>query len=429
MKKTNRSIILLTVSDQQKNPLSQYPGVHLSCGFSTKKLWQGSLKKVFTRVIEWDIRKEYLTEGFQQTSKALIKLVRKYKPKYLIWPAYSDMEISEESFKKIRNLGTIIIGIFFDEGSTFESYSKYWLPSLDYVVTVDSNQSLKLHRALGIQAIFEPCCASSIIYKKKHLTFKYPVSFIGSAYGPRKKMVEDLNQQGIKVNTFGSGWQGRGYIKTEKIVKIFNQSRINLNFTNDAQQLRARMFEICMSGGFLLTQYAQGLEKLFKIGQEIESFHTISEAAQKINYYLKYDQARRQIAQAGYLRAQKDYSLEAMFIRIIKTIETGKVKKIKLKKFRLDEKIIKQRNLRFGYKHAALAIAGYSENKPEAWWQEEAGLAKSYKAGNMMLKLFYFYRLWPKSIAKLISSQVNKIFKLLQKFTWLQNQVVKAFYY
>lgn len=428
MKKINRSVILLTISDQEQNPLSQYPGVHLSCGFSTAQLWQGSLDKVFSKAVEFDLRASYLTKGFKRTNQVLINLVKKYQPKYLIWPAYSDDEIDKESFKTIRKLGVLIVGIFFDEGSTFESYSKYWLASLDYAVTVDANQSLKLHRALGIQALFEPCCASAIIYKKKRLAFKYKVSFVGSGYGPRKKMVRELNRLGIKVTTFGKGWPGRGYLGLQEMVAIFNQSRINLNFTNDSQQLRARMFEVCMSGGFLLTQYAAGLERLFKLGQEIECFDSIPEAAKKINYYLKHDRARRIIAQAGCLRAQKDYSLEAMFKRIFKAIETKQVKRISLKKVSLDRKTIKQRNLRLGYKHAALAIAGYLEGKRAAWWQEEVRLAKSHCASNLMLKLFYFYKFLPKSIAKIISRGVNQIFKVLRRIYWLQDIIVKSFY-
>ena len=421
-------VILLTVSDQQQNPMSQYPGVHLDCSFSTKELWQGCLDRLFERVIEWDIRAEYLAKGFQRTNEELIKLIKQQQPKYLIWPAYSDDEIDEESFKTIRKLGVLIIGIFFDEGSTFESYSKYWLSSLDYVVTVDANQSLKLHRHLGIQALFEPCCASKLIYKKKRLKYKYDVSFVGSGYGPRKKMVQELSQLGIKVTTFGKGWPGQGYVRIQEMVAVFNQSRINLNFTNDSQQLRARMFEVCMSGGFLLTQYAQGLEKLFKLGREIECFRSIPEAAKKIHYYLIHDQERQAIARAGYLRAQKDYSLEAMFTRIFTAIENGQAKKINLKKVWLDRKIIKQRNLRLGYKHAALAIAGYLEGKGSAWWQEEVNLAKSYCSGNLMLKLFYFYKFSPKPMAKMISRGVNKIFKLLRRIYWLQDIIVKSFY-
>lgn len=428
MNKINRSVILLTISDQQHNSLSQYPGVHLDCSFSTGQLWQGSLDKLFPQVIEFDVRASFLAKGFRKTNLELINLVKKYRPEYLVWPAYSDDEIDKESFKKIRELGVIIVGIFFDEGSTFESYSKYWLTSLDYVVSVDANESIKQHRDLGIQAIFEPCCASGLIYTKKRLEYKYPVSFVGSRYGPRKKMVQELSRLGIPVTTFGKGWPGQGYLELKKMVAVFNQSKINLNFTNDGAQLRARMFEVCMSGGFLLTQYCPGLKKLFNIGKEIECFYSIAEAAQKINYYLTHDQERRAIARAGWLKTRKEYSLEAMFTRIFSAIENNKVKRIKLKKMVIDEKIIRQRNLRFGYKHAALAIAGYLEGKKDVWWQEEARLAKSYKASNLMLMLFYFYKLFPKFIAKLVSRGVNRIFTLLRQVDWFQDIIVRSFY-
>ncbi|MCG2692388.1 hypothetical protein L6272_06240 [Microgenomates group bacterium] len=117
-----------------------------------------------------------------------------------------------------------------------------------------------------------------------------------------------------------------------------------------------------------------------------------------------------------------------MFTRIFTAIENGQAKKINLKKVSLDEKIIRQRNLRFGYKHSALAIAGYLEGKEAVWWQEEVRLAKSYDAGNMMLKLIYFYKFFPKPAAKIISQGVNQIFKLLRRIYWLQDIIVKSFY-
>ena len=117
-----------------------------------------------------------------------------------------------------------------------------------------------------------------------------------------------------------------------------------------------------------------------------------------------------------------------MFKRVFTAIETKQAKRINLKKVSLDQKTIKQRNLRLGYKHSALAIAGYLEGQSPAWWQEEIQLAQSYCPTNWMLKLFYFYKLLPKAIAKMISRGVNQICKLLRRIYWLQDIIVKRFY-
>lgn len=428
MKKNNRSALFLTVGDQEQNRLNRYPNVHLACRFPLGERWGQALKTVCSPVIKLDLRASYLKVGYQKTNQLIIKKMYHYRPKYLIWTADSDLEISEAVLIQAAELGVKRIGIFFDDLTMFDYYPRYWLAYLDYAVTVDSYQSLKQYQALGIPALFEPCCASRQIYQRKNLLFKYPVSFVGTSYGPRQQLVQELAKSGIEVATFGSGWNKQGYISTDEMVNIYNSSKINLNFTNDSRQLRTRMFEVCLSGGFLLTQPAFCLEKLFKIDREIEVFNTIPEAVAKIKYYLHHEKERQAIAKAGYLRARKNYTLEAMFLRIIKAIESGKFKKVKINRELIDKTRLKKRSLRLSYEHAALAIARYLEDDRPELWQEEIELAEQYNCRNALVGLFYFYRLFPKPMGKIISQGVNQIFKLLRRVRWLQNLIVKNIY-
>jgi hypothetical protein len=61
------------------------------------------LKKVFERVIRYDVGFDYATIGMKQTNQKIIDLVREHKPKYVLWPTMS-YEILEETFQKIRQM-------------------------------------------------------------------------------------------------------------------------------------------------------------------------------------------------------------------------------------------------------------------------------------------------------------------------------------
>ena len=66
--------------------------------------------------------------------------------------------------------------------------------------------------------------------------------------------------------------------------------------------MKARTFEVPGAGGFLLTENAAALEKFYIPGEEIVTFCSISELADKIKYYLNHPQERDEIARAGFSR-------------------------------------------------------------------------------------------------------------------------------
>lgn len=71
-----------------------------------------------------------------------------------------------------------------------------------------------------------------------------------------------------------------------------------------------RIFEVTGSGVFLLTEYHDNLNNIFKIGNEIEAFSDENELIEKIYYYLDHPQEREAIAQKGHQRCLSDYSME-----------------------------------------------------------------------------------------------------------------------
>ncbi|MBA7565009.1 hypothetical protein ES708_06679 [subsurface metagenome] len=123
-------------------------------------------------------------------------------------------------------------------------------------------------------------------FKRLYLPRKHDVSFVGSNIANCQEMIDTLNDKGIPVRTFGSGWSS-GYVSLNDVVGIYNQSKISLSFMqsygqNTRPQMKCKIFDICMCGGFLLCEYIPGIEEYYKMGKEIECFNNIKEAEDKI---------------------------------------------------------------------------------------------------------------------------------------------------
>ena len=71
-----------------------------------------------------------------------------------------------------------------------------------------------------------------------------------------------------------------------------------------------RTFETTGCGTFLLTKHTPGLEKLFKIGEEIVTYDDINDIEEKVKYYLNNESERIKIENAGYERAKKDHTYD-----------------------------------------------------------------------------------------------------------------------
>jgi len=63
-----------------------------------------------------------------------------------------------------------------------------------------------------------------------------------------------------------------------------------------------------LCGGFLLTEYVEGLEKFYDIDSDIVCFSSLDEAIKKIKYYLAHDDEREKIAESGYRKAMEHHT-------------------------------------------------------------------------------------------------------------------------
>ena len=101
--------------------------------------------------------------------------------------------------------------------------------------------------------------------------------------------------------------------------KLVNQTRINVNFTNNREGTSDRAYKIMGSGGFLLTEPWDDLEKDFKPDHDLVIFNNEKEFKEKIEEYLKNWQKRKHIARNGLNTVQK-YTVEEWAKFIVKQV-------------------------------------------------------------------------------------------------------------
>ncbi len=318
----NTTILVLGVSDCSNEPIVKKWNIDAQVSQNFEASAVGSIKQVFSHVIVYDYLKRYIEVGVRRVNKEILDIVEREHPEFLLWHTMT-YEILESTFDRIRHLGTKVIGWFFDDQVRFDEYSKWWIPHLDYCLTVDP-EAVPRYENLGVRAIYFPVYSNPDVFRPLNLPKRYDLTFVGSKIADREELMNDLRAQGFLIAVFGRGWDS-GYISLEQMIEIYNTSRICLCFTKSygvktRRQLKDKIFDICMCGGFLLCEYIPGIEDYFEIDKEIACFNSITDAIQKIKYYLENESKRNQIAEAGYRRAVREHAFQVKIPALFQTI-------------------------------------------------------------------------------------------------------------
>ena len=296
--------------------------------------------------------------GRDNMNQMLLEKVAEEKPDLCFFSLFTD-EIKQETIQQLTDSGkTVTFNWFADDKWRFHNYTKYWAPLFSWVST-DQKSALKEYKKIGYDNVVVGCWGcNQNIFKPLPLEKIYDVTFVGKVYGVRRKLVEKLKKAGIKIECFGSGWPN-GRVSQEKMVEIFSQSKINLNFTEKRalsaksvariffskkdgkivfniptqwlgnlrslldelqNEIKGRNFEIPGCDAFMITGDAQNLEDYYVPDKEIVVYKNSKDLISKINDYLAHPKKREAIAHAGYKRTMQEYTYEKIFNKIFNLI-------------------------------------------------------------------------------------------------------------
>lgn len=105
--------------------------------------------------------------------------------------------------------------------------------------------------------------------------------------------------------------------------KVFRLSKINLNITLPSihSGVPLRAMDIMGNGGFLLTNYQSDLMKHFEPDKEFVYYTSLNEALYYIDYYLKHEDERMQIAQNAKRKMETKFTYKNAIKKIIEIAE------------------------------------------------------------------------------------------------------------
>jgi len=269
------------------------------------------LKAIFKEVINYNYMQRIEILGKKAMNEEIINIVKSKKPDYVFIHTYQD-QIELSTLDKINTLGAKTIAWFSDDHWRFDDYSRFLAPHVFCSITTDK-YTVDKYKSLGFNVIKSQWASNQHHYREINTPLLYDVTFVGQNYGKRKDNLFYLKNKNVPLSVFGRGFGT--FLEFDEIIKIFNASKINLNFSGSSRddnikQIKGRIFEVPMCKGFLLTEYADGIEDYFEIGKEIECFDNMKDALGKTQYYLKHEDRRLEIAEKGHMRALRDHTWE-----------------------------------------------------------------------------------------------------------------------
>lgn len=288
------------------------------------------LKDMKYDVIRYNYFERLNVIGKRRMNKEILQLARSENPDYIFYITYRD-EISPKTLKKLNQERYKVIGWFSDDHWRFDNYSKFIARNLFCSITTDKEvvAKYKLH---NLDVIKSQWAANHKYYKPVSSTKKYDVTFVGQKYGVRGEIIEYLIKNHIPIEAFGRGWGD--YIPFEEIISIFSNSKINLNISASSldpkiKQIKGRIFEVLMCGGFLLTDYVNELKNYFDIGKEIVCYEDEQDLIYKIKYFLKNEKEREKIAKSGYYASLERNTWHSRFRDIFKKLDLMDIKTVR----------------------------------------------------------------------------------------------------
>lgn len=208
----------------------------------------------------------------------------------------------------------------------------------DYVFTIETN-CVSLYRDLGCCNVHHlPFAVNPSFTRHVRVdeSYRHDICFVGSAFWNRVAFFDEIADYlaGKRVKIIGWWWDRmRHYGKLadkiegvwltpEETAKHYSGAKIVINLhrsANDASHnsnsrnipahsVNPRLFEISSCSAFQLVDNRPELPGLYTPGVDIATFESPGELVDKIEYYLKHDEERREMARKGLYRTVNEHT-------------------------------------------------------------------------------------------------------------------------
>lgn len=267
-------------------------------------------------------------ENFIELNRAVLKKVEEWRPCVVLYVQVR-YEIWTETWDLLRKSGlAATVNWAADDSWKYSQASRFLAAHFDGCVTTYADK-IEDYQRDGCRRVMKSQWAADASRLQQPLPSSdcaYDVSFVGACYGNREKYVRELTGAGVRVACFGHGWP-QGPIGGDEIAPTIRKSRISLNFSGSGKlmerflsgrrQIKARVFEVPGAGGFLLSEWAPGIEQLYDVGREIDVFRTPGELLRKVQFYLANPAERDGCANAAHLRTVREHTYDVRLNEVL----------------------------------------------------------------------------------------------------------------
>ncbi len=296
------------------------------------------LKAMGHEVELFDYMGEIQAHGKAEMNRRLLERVRNWQPAAAMFSLYTD-QFEAETINALRTHTKTFC--FFHDDTWRVEYSRYWARQFDYFSTPDLHGEMK-YRGMGLaNAIYFPFGCNEQVFQKMETGKRFDVSFVGGWHPYREWLINRIRKAGIAVEVMGYRWP-KGEVDQEGMVRIFNESKINLNLTNSAswdirylaaspralinrlrskkniEQMKARIFEVNGCGAFQLSYFVEGLANCYDMDREIAVYADADDLIEKIKFYLEHEALRESMAAAAFTRTLRDHTYAQRFQTVLR---------------------------------------------------------------------------------------------------------------
>ena len=151
----------------------------------------------------------------------------------------------------------------------------------------------------------------------------------------RKEMVNALKDLG-RVHIYGGLGFGtfegiprtsyRGFRTYFELPSMYRSAKVNMNQHNSPKAygyLNQRDTAITGSGGFMLTDYVEGIEEIFDIGEEIDTWETLDEMREKAEWWLANETKREAAGRRAQARILQEYGNQAYAKKLLEFVRNN----------------------------------------------------------------------------------------------------------
>ncbi|MBG0789958.1 MAG: glycosyltransferase [Desulfovibrionaceae bacterium] len=275
-------------------------------------------------------RLEYLQNSFLNVvSQSVLAKVETFEPDMVL--AMAQAPLNRQALKRLRRDG-VTTAMWFVEDHELFTYWKGFAPLYDIFAVIQKGEFFNDLKAIGQpNALYLPLAAQPDFHRPMELSaverrkFGSDISFMGAGYPNRRVAFRELVSRDFKI--WGNEWDGDhvlaplvqlkgARVTPEECVKIFNATRINLNLHSSIQVnelvtggdfINPRTFELAACGAFQLVDERSLMGDAF-VDDELETFTSMNELVEKIDYFSAHPDERAAYAARGRERVLAEHT-------------------------------------------------------------------------------------------------------------------------